>query len=155
VWRASTRDFLLGTLVPIGWRLNPSEIAPSPWAGSALATGPLRRKLRRVLAAPGEPPTFAAIARELKIDRKSLREREPDLAEEAVRLREAWVAARTTQRRERAVASVIAITRGLHASGITPSRRRVEARLEAPFTLQEDALKEAWRETVRQLHLVA
>lgn len=150
----SVRDFLLGTITPLECPPIATHIVPSPWAGRRSRDWEvLLRRFRRRLESHGEPPTFAAIARELKIDRKALREHEPKLAREAVQLREAWVANRTTVRREYAVASVVAITRELHAAGVTPSRRQVEARLDGPFTLHENDLREAWRHTKRELGL--
>ncbi len=148
----SLRDFLVGRIQEIGPGLEGRDRIESPWRGRRpLGWRAIRRQFERILDGASEPPSLTAVAQILRLDRKALRANLPDLCAIATSTRSSWLAARSDRRRIEAIAMVVAITTDLHTNGMKPSRRRVESRLEHPFTLRELDLKSAWIDTVRAL----
>jgi transcriptional regulator with XRE-family HTH domain len=107
----------------------------------------VREQMEAALTA--DPPiTVSALHRTLEVDRQTMRERFPDLADKLVVRRRAWAARQTAERRMKLVDAVHQAVRAIRDGGDHPSRRRVEARLPAGVSLREPVLRAAWREAV-------
>jgi AraC-like DNA-binding protein len=101
----------------------------------------------------GAPPALKALARELGYTYDTLRAYFPDLAAAVVARRQAFVKARSQQRRYQLAEEVKRITRELYQQGINPSAHQLRLRLPKPGVLVDPYVLEAWREARAELGL--